>query len=79
MPNLNTFNFITNNFEKASVLLQFIESIYINVDNTLWLFNNLNFLKDLHNKYNNIFYTIDKYSETIYNKDISIKINDNYH
>lgn len=74
--NLNTFNFITNNFEKASVLLQFIESIYINVDNTLWLFNNLNFLKDLHNKYNNIFYTIDKYSETIYNKDISIKIND---
>lgn len=74
--NMSILNSISRNFEKASVLLQFIESIYINIDNTLWLFNNLNSLKELHNRYNNIFYTIDKYIETLHNKDISIKIND---
>lgn len=74
--NMSILNSISRNFEKASVLLQFIESIYINIDNTLWLFNNLNSLKELHNRYNNIFYTIDKYTETLHNKDISIKIND---
>lgn len=74
--NMSILNSISRNFEKASVLLQFIESIYINIDNTLWLSNNLNSLKELHNRYNNIFYTIDKYIETLHNKDIAIKIND---
>lgn len=74
--NISILNSISRNFEKASVLLQFIESIYINIDNTLWLFNNLNSLKELHDKYTYTYYEIDYYIEKIYNKDIAIKIND---
>ncbi len=74
--NINTFNYININFEKVTVLLQFIESIISNIDNILWLVNNLNSLNVLINKYNKAFYSIDNYNELIYNKDNEIKITD---
>lgn len=74
--NMSLLNNITINFKKITVLLQFIESICSNIDNNLWLSNNLNSLKALHDKYNYTYYEIDKYIERIHNKDNDIKIND---
>ena len=74
--NMSLLNNLSINFEKIGVLLQFIESICINIDNNLWLSNNLNSLKALHDKYTYTYYEIDKYIEKIYNKDNDIKIND---
>lgn len=74
--NMSLLNNISINFEKITVLLQFIESICSNIDNNLWLSNNLNSLKALHDKYNYTYYEIDKYIERIHNKDNDIKIND---
>lgn len=73
--NMSLLNNISINFEKITVLLQFIESICSNIDNNLWLSNNLNSLKALHDKYNYTYYEIDKYIERIHNKDNDIKIN----
>lgn len=74
--NMSLLNNLSINFEKITVLLQFIESICSNIDNNLWLSNNLNSLKALHDKYNYTYYEIDKYIERIHNKDNDIKIND---
>lgn len=74
--NMSLLNNLSINFEKITVLLQFIERICSNIDNNLWLSNNLNSLKALHDKYNYTYYEIDKYIERIHNKDNDIKIND---
>lgn len=74
--NINTFNYTNTNFEKVQGLLNIIESITNNIDNSLWLANNLNALNDLINKSKKVFYSIDDYIELIHNKDNDIKITD---